>query len=155
MRGKKRLQAERGETWGDQEKWTKGGTGHGWISYWLFFSRHQNFLNSSRAVVSFPWWMCSNSEHTSACLIRTEEVEEDTLLLYNLHSNKPRRQEKGKLHAVSHLQPWKTLEPSTQNILDRLIFAKVYIEMKKCKIKVILSLKIKSNYLWEEGNQIK
>lgn len=48
-----------------------------------------------------------------------------------------------------------TQEPRTQNILDRLIFAKVYIKMKNDKIKVILLPKIKSNYLWEEGNQIK
>lgn len=75
-------------------------------------------------------------------------------MLYNLHSNKPRRQEKGKLPAVSIYSP-ETQEPSTQNILDGLIFAKIYIKMKKCKIKVNLLLKIKSNYLWEKENQIK
>lgn len=35
-------------------------------------------------------------------------MQGDTLLLYNLHSNKPRRQEKGKLPALFHLQPRNT-----------------------------------------------
>lgn len=33
-------------------------------------------------------------------------MQGNTVLLYNLYSNKPRRQEKDKLPAVSHLQFW-------------------------------------------------
>lgn len=119
-----------------------------WMNFvWTFFLRASGFPKPQQGSGEFTGEYTATRRVVLSVFDRDLGSARKTLFCYIiLHSNKPRRQKKGKLPAVSNLQS-ETREPSTQNILDRLIFAKVYIKMKKCKIKVILSLKIKSNYL--------